>query len=152
MTSLANLTRPDLIFTTLPGPDGSTVLKGLADRLAPDLRGVDADELYRKLMEREELGSTGIGSGVAIPHCKLKSLERGVMAVGVTRQGIEFGAVDGEPVRVFFLLVSPDGAPAEHLRVLAAISRWVKDPSHISGILDSADAETIYGLLQSEEE
>jgi mannitol/fructose-specific phosphotransferase system IIA component (Ntr-type) len=147
---LDSLVAPDLIFPELAGPDPPAVLRDLAERLAA--RGLvrDADLLYQKLWEREQLGSTGIGSGVAIPHCKMKGLERAILAVGMVPDGIDFGAVDGEPVRLLFLLVSPNEAPAEHLQALAAISRWVKADRHVEKILAAADRQAIYELLHRE--
>lgn len=148
--SLASLSQPELIFPHLSGTDSATVLKALADRVAPALPSTDADVLYRRLMEREQLGSTGIGSGVAIPHCKLEKLKRAMVALAVTDSGIDFGAVDGQPVQLFVLLVSPENAPADHLQVLASISRWVKGGERVKRILGGADREAIYHLLGEE--
>lgn len=148
---LSQLTRPDLIYPQIPGSDAPTVLRAFADRVALEIPGADADDLYRRLLEREQLGSTGIGSGVAIPHCKMKGLSEAVLAVGICRRTIEFGAVDGEPVRLFFLVVSPQSSPAEHLQVLAAISKWVKNDRHVERILDQPDRDAIYDLLRDEE-
>lgn len=147
MSSLADLTRPELVFPDLPGADASTVLKALSDRVAPWVTGIGAEELYRRLQEREELGSTGIGSGVAIPHCKMERLESAVLAVGLVRKGVDFHAVDQKPVRIFFLLVSPEKAPAAHLQVLAAISKWVKNGQTVDDILAGGTRERIYQLL-----
>lgn len=150
MPSLAALTRPELIFPSLSGSDSATVIKALADRLAPHLEVGDADGLYRRLMDREELGSTGIGDGVAIPHCKLEGLTRPVLAIGALAQGIDFAALDSQPVRVFFLLVSPEDNPAEHLRVLAAISRWLKAEDHVERVLAGSSPEVIFSLLRED--
>lgn len=145
--TLASLTAPDLIFPGISAPDASSVLRALSEKVRERGRVVDAQQLYRKLCEREELGSTGIGSGVAIPHCKLAGLDEVVLAVGISPEGVDFGAVDGEPVKVFFLLISPDDAPAEHLQSLATISRWIKNGRHRERILDLRDAAEIYSLL-----
>lgn len=148
---LESLTRPELIFRHLPAQDRDSVLQALAARLAESGLVGSSAELLAKLQEREQLGSTGIGAGVAIPHCKLKGLERPILAVGVVdRPGVDFGAVDGKPVRLFFLLVSPTQSPAEHLQVLAAISRWVKAEGHVAELLESRDAGEIYALLRQE--
>lgn len=147
---LGSLTRPELIFPELVSTDRSRILKTLADSVAERGMVRDADELYQKLLEREQLGSTGIGSGVAIPHCKLKGLDHGVVAVGLVRGGIDFGAVDGRPVRLLFLVVSPVNAPAEHLQVLAAISRWIKTDQHADRILALRDPGEIYDFLRRE--
>jgi len=148
---LDTLTRPELIFPHLEASDGPEVLRQLASRLVENDRlEIDAEALYRKLSEREELGSTALGSGVAVPHCKLRGIDRVILALGLLDRGIDFGADDGEPVRLFFLVVSPDGAPAEHLRSLAAISRWLKNESHLKRLFELGDAAEIYDLLGRE--
>ena len=149
-TRLGTLTRPELIFPELPAGDASQVLRAFAERIAG--RGLvrDPDELYQKLREREQLGSTGIGSGIAIPHCKLQGLGKGVVAIGLVPQGVDFGAVDGKPVRVFFLVISPSESPAEHLQILAAISRWVKAGQHAEKLLELHDPAAVYDYLQQE--
>jgi PTS system nitrogen regulatory IIA component len=113
--SLGALVRPDLIFPDVPAAEGPELLRAFAERMAA--RGVvrSGEELFQGFWEREQQGSTAIGAGVAIPHCKLPGLRRGVMAVGIVPSGVELAAADGEPVRLFFLVVSPDEAPAEHL-------------------------------------
>lgn len=147
---LDSLTRPELIFPELDAVDREQVLRSLALRLEQSDVVPDATELYAKLLEREQLGSTGVGAGVAIPHCKLDELSKVVLAVGIARNGVSFGAVDTRPVRLFFLVVSPTDAPAVHLQVLAAISRWLKQDSHVSRLLDLRDPEAIYRLLKEE--
>ncbi|HEY9422578.1 MAG TPA: PTS sugar transporter subunit IIA [Thermoanaerobaculia bacterium] len=148
---LGSLTRPELIFPDLPATDRSQVLRAFADRIAQGGLVQDAGELYQKLWEREQLGSTGVGSGIAIPHCKLKGLARGVVAVGIVPEGVDFEAVDGQPVKVFFLVVSPSESPAEHLQVLAAISRWVKSDRHAEKILVLREPQEVYDFLRREE-
>jgi len=145
---LGSLTRPELIFLDLESADRRAVLRDLAGRVAA--RGLvrDPEELYDKLWEREQLGSTGVGASVAIPHCKLPGLAHGVVAIGVARQGVDFAAVDRQPVRLFFLVVSPSESPAEHLQVLAAISRWVKADQHVGRLLEQPEPGAIYALLQ----
>lgn len=150
MTPLDGLTRPDLVFPRLEATDAREVIAILAREMAAAGVAVEAGELERRLLEREELGSTGIGSGVAIPHCKLPRLDDPVLAVGITRRGIDYGAVDDKPVRIFFVLISPEGTPAEHLRVLADISRWVRSDSNVAAILEQRDRERIYELLGRE--
>lgn len=147
---LAALIGPELIFPELGGSDAPTVLRNLAERVTEAGRVDDADRLYHKLWEREQLGSTGVGSGVAVPHCKMKGIERPVMAVGVTARAVDFGAVDGKPVAVFFLLVSPEDAPAEHLRALAEISRWARADKHVERIRKARGADEIFELLRRE--
>ena len=146
---LGSLTRPDLIFPDLPAADRQEVLRTFAGRIAGTGLVKSADELFQKLWEREQLGSTGIGSGVAIPHCKLQGLAHGIVAVGLVPGGVDFGAADGRPVKALFLVVSPSGSPAEHLQILAAISRWVRAPGNAEKLLALRDPAAVYDLLQN---
>lgn len=148
---LEALTDPELIFADLTCCDRSTLLRALAERLVDAGRFEDPDELYQKLWEREQLGSTGIGSGVAVPHCKMAGLDSVVVGVALLREGIEFGAVDQQPVRVIFLVVSPEDQPAAHLQCLAAISRWIKADHHVERILQLDTSAAIYALLSEED-
>ena len=144
------LTGPDLVFVDLPCFDRATLLRVLADRLVEAGRFSDANDLYGRLWEREQLGSTGIGSGVAVPHCKMPGLDEVVLAVALMRKGVEFEAVDNQPVHLVFLVVSPAEKPAAHLQCLAAISRWVKADDHVSKILEIEDPPAILDLLREE--
>lgn len=148
--ALGRLVRPGLIFPEIPGSDGATVLAALAGKVAPLLPQLTHDQLYAKLMEREELGSTGIGAGVAIPHCKVAGLDETLLAVAISPEPVPFGAMDEKPVRVFFLVVSPESEPAVHLQTLAAISRWVKAEHHVTDILSRPTRESILALFRQE--
>lgn len=148
---LGTLTKPGLIFVGLPGSDRPTVLKAMADGLAARAVLPDADVLYERLLEREDLGSTGIGGGVAIPHCKMKDLDEIIVAIGITRRGVDFEADDREAVRLLFLVVSPEDKPADHLQSLSAISKWVKNRQRVEEILEMEDPDAVYELLRTEE-
>lgn len=148
MPALEDLTRPDLIYSGLVATHARGVLRELSEKL--EAQGIvdSAETLYRSLMEREELGSTGIGEGVAIPHCKLEGLSEVVVAIGIAPRGVDFSAVDGKPVRIFFVVISPAKAPAAHLQCLASISRWIKTGSHLEELLAADDPETVYDLIR----
>ena len=156
MLLLGSLTRPELIFSGLKAADRSELLRSLSDRVAGLGLVRDGGELFRKLWEREQLGSTGIGSGIAIPHCKVAGLRHEIVAVGLVsggegeKEGVDFGAADGKPVRLVFLVISPSDAPAQHLQVLAAISRWIKAGGHAERILELSDPKAIHQFLQQE--
>lgn len=149
---LFELTRTDLIFPELDAPDRVTLLRDLARRIVAQGVLSDSDSLFSNLWEREELGSTGIGSGVAVPHCKMNRLNDVILAVALHRRGIDFGASDGLPVHLFFCIVSPKRAPAAHLQCLAAISRWVKSAERVGELLRQNDPTTILRLLAEGEE
>jgi mannitol/fructose-specific phosphotransferase system IIA component (Ntr-type) len=151
--SLASLTRPDLILTDLQAADRSQVLHELADRLARHGNfcdtARDAEELFRDLWEREQQGSTGIGGGVAIPHCKLRGLAKPVVALGLLAAGVDFEAADGQPVFLIVLILSPSESPAAHLQALAAVSRWIKSGRYRE-ILGLLDPQAVYDVLEQE--
>ncbi len=147
---LGSLIRPELIFPDLPAADRPEALRAFADRIAGLGLVKSGEELFQRLWEREQLGSTGIGAGIAIPHCKLAGLAHGIVAVGLVPGGVDFGAADGRPVQVLFLVVSPAGAPAEHLQILAAISRWVRAGRHAERILALRQPGEVYDLLRDE--
>ncbi len=104
-------------------------------------------KVLKALMDREELGSTGIGSGVAVPHAKHDSISDLVCAFGRSKDGIEFDALDGEPVHVVFLLLSSKGASGSHLEALAFISRLVRDEKFVKYLRDAKDAKDIRDVL-----
>lgn len=147
---LASLTRPELIFPDLPARDRDAVLRELARRIAKAGAVRDPEDLFQKLWEREQLGSTGIGSGIAIPHCKLPGLSQGIVAIGMAPGGVDFGAADGQPVRLLFLVLSPSASPAEHLQVLATISRWIRVDRNADQILELREPAAVARFLQQE--
>lgn len=147
---LGSLLRPELVWSDLTASDRPGILRAMAERIAAQGLVGDADELFAKLWERESLGSTGIGAGIAIPHCKIHGLARGVVAVGISPSGVDFAAVDAQPVHVLFLVVSPAESPAEHLQVLAAISRWIKGGHHAEALRALRSAGEVYRFLAEE--
>jgi len=140
------------IFLDLPSGSMTDALEDLARRLKDSGDVKDAAELARRLIEREKLGCTGLGNGIAIPHCKLGGIENVILAVGVSRGGVDFHALDGRMVRLIFLVLSPAEAPAGHLQALARISRLVKTPGVTEGILAAESADQITRLLLEAEE
>ena len=145
---LRQLVDPSLVFIDLPAASRDSILRELAGRLESHGAVPDADDLYDKLVERESLGSTAIGRGVAIPHCKLADLDRVVVAVGLSRDGVEVEAPDQERVRLFFVVVSPESSPAEHLQTLAAISKWLRDDRNLERIRRARTREEVNACLR----
>ena len=111
----------------------------------------DPEGLVSILLDRELLGSTGIGHGVAIPHGRLKGLEEILLVFGRSPDGVDFDAHDGEPVHLFFLLVAPEDSAGLHLKTLARISRIIKSPECRKALLDSDDGATLYSVLEEED-
>lgn len=115
---------------------------------AGEIDGDQRDDIIAAIMKREELGSTGIGRGVAVPHTKHPSVQKLVGTVGVSTTGVDFDSLDGEPVQLFFLLISPPERPGDHLRALENISRQLRDETFCRFLKQSKNPEDIQQLLQ----
>lgn len=144
---ISDLARRDLVFAGVEGSDRREVLRQLASRLSELGVAKGADRLYEALWEREELQSTGVGDGVAIPHCKVRGLKRVVMAVATCSENVDFDAPDGQPVRLIFLLLSPARAAVTHIKSLATLSGWLRDRPALAKDLAGKPAEAIYRTL-----
>jgi PTS system fructose-specific IIA component/PTS system nitrogen regulatory IIA component len=105
------------------------------------------ESIVKAIMKREELGSTGIGRGVAVPHTKHPSVERLVGAVAVSAEGVEFNSLDGEKVHLFFMLISPPDRPGEHLRALENVSRQLRDDTFCKFLKQARNPEEVLQLL-----
>ncbi len=139
---------PRRIFARLPGGTRDEILHAMADRLAREGSVRDPSELADRLVERERLGCTGLGGGVAIPHCKLRGLNGVVVAVASTDSPVDFGAADGIDVDLVFLVASPTEAPAAHLQVLAQISRLLRTPGLVALLRRTESAGALYEVLR----
>ena len=133
----------------------STDKKGILEELvAPvaKVANVSEEGLVKVLLDRERLGSTGIGGGVGIPHGKLKNLDNIVLGFGLSRNGVDFESMDGKPTHVFFLLVTPENSTGLHLKMLARISRLLKDESFKERLINASSREEIFTIIQEEDE
>ena len=115
---------------------------------AGKIQAADVESIVKAILKREQLGSTGIGRGVAIPHTKHASVDRLVGTVGVSGDGIDFNSLDGEKVQLFFLLISPPDRPGDHLRALENISSQLRDDTFCRFLKQAHTAEDIRQLLQ----
>lgn len=130
--------------------DKEGVITELVDSLvsAGAINGDQKDSIVQAIMKREELGSTGIGRGVAVPHTKHPSVEELVGTVGVSSEGVDFTSLDGEKVQLFFLLVSPPDRPGDHLRALENISRQLRDDTFCRFLKQAKTTKDIQQLLE----
>jgi len=129
--------------------------KGILEELVipvAEIAGVSQQDLTKVLMERERLGSTGIGGGIGIPHGKMKNLESLVLGFGLSRKGVDFESLDSRPTHIFFLLVTPENSTGLHLKLLARISRILKNDLFKSRLLEAADSDEILGIIKEEDE
>jgi PTS system nitrogen regulatory IIA component len=142
--------RADAVIANLTGQTGPAVLSELCRPLAAAQR-VDAQRLLETLLDREKLGSTGIGEGVAIPHGKVPGLPGLMASFGRSAQGVDFRAIDGRPTHLFFTLFAPENSAGAHLKALARISRIFKNPGFREAILKAQAASDVYRLIEAED-
>ncbi len=132
----------ETIIVDLKANDKKSVLEELAAPVAR-IAKVDQAELVRVLMEREHLGSTGIGGGIGIPHGKMKRLEKLVLGFGLSQKGVDFDSMDKKPAHLFFLLITPENSTGVHLKLLARISRLLKNEDFKEKLFHISDPEDL---------
>jgi PTS system nitrogen regulatory IIA component len=143
---LSDLLAPNAIFPLLKVSNKKQMLQELSAEAAKST-GSDERKIFEILLQRERLGSTGIGHGVAIPHGKLPKIERIYGLFARLEKPIDFEALDGEPVDLVFLLLAPETAGADHLKALALIARLLRDPNIAKKLRNSRDANSLYAFL-----
>ncbi|BBO79528.1 PTS fructose transporter subunit IIA [Desulfosarcina ovata subsp. sediminis] len=141
----------EAILVDLKAKDKISILNELVLPTAR-ITGIDPNDMVRVLMERERLGSTGIGDGIGIPHGKLKDLERLVLGFGLSRKGVDFESIDGRPTHLFFLLITPEHATDLHLKLLARISRMLKKDSLKEMLMKAGSAEEVITVIGGEDD
>jgi mannitol/fructose-specific phosphotransferase system IIA component (Ntr-type) len=144
----------DAIVPELKASTKEGVIREMVDslRAAGQFKSGDPEDVIRAILKRELLGSTGIGRGVAIPHTKHTSADRLVGTVALSRGGVSFESLDGEPVYVFVLLVSPQDRPGDHLRALENVSRRLRDDGFVRSLRNAKTREQIWALLEDSDE
>src|SRR3954464_15375708 len=144
--SLHEFLSPEAVLPALRVSGKKQALHDIAAHAAR-LSGLEERVIFEALWQRERLGSTGIGEGIAIPHGKLPGLERLVGLLARLERPIDFEALDGQPVDLVFVLLAPEGAGADHLKALARIARMLRAPDLANKLRDARDAEAIYAVL-----
>jgi len=139
------------IIVDLKAKDKKGVLEELVTPVA-SIANINRDDLTRVLLDRERLGSTGIGGGIGIPHGKMKGLDSLILGFGLSKKGIAFESIDGRPTYIFFLLITPENSTGLHLKVLARISRILKNDLFKEKLMGSSDVDDIYNIIKEEDE
>jgi PTS system nitrogen regulatory IIA component len=147
---LGGFISPEAVIPSLKTKNKKQLLQELSGRAAR-LTGVPERDIFDVLWQRERLGSTGLGQGVAIPHGKLAGLKRIVGIFARLADPVDFDAVDGAPVDIVVLLLAPEGAGADHLKALARLSRLLRDGTAVEKLRASRDAAAIYAVLTEAE-
>jgi nitrogen PTS system EIIA component len=143
---LGDLIAPEAVFPALKGKSKKEVLQHLAEKAAVVTK-LDARSIFETMLQRERLGSTGVGSGIAIPHGRMAGLPGIVCVFARLEQPIDFDALDDEPVDLIFLLLAPEQAGADHLKALARISRLLREPQSIERLRASQDRAALHAVL-----
>ncbi|MBI3781853.1 MAG: PTS sugar transporter subunit IIA [Deltaproteobacteria bacterium] len=144
---IADFLSEQVVIPVLAGQTKVGVLQELADSAAAKNLEIDSQGLLSSLQERERLGSTAIGEGIAIPHARLPGVSKFAAVFGRHPQGVDFESLDGQPTRLFFLLVVPQESTGEHLKVLARVSRLMKDAGLRNSLMQAHDRSEIYRRL-----
>jgi PTS system nitrogen regulatory IIA component len=143
---LVDLVAPNAVIPSLKVNSKKQALQELAAKAA-ELSGQGERAIFEVLLQREKLGSTGVGNGIAIPHGKLPKLTKLFGLFARLERAIDFEALDSQPVDLVFLLLAPEGAGADHLKALARVARQLRDPEVARKLRQSRDAETLYAVL-----
>jgi PTS system nitrogen regulatory IIA component len=137
----------ECIIKELKAATREAAITELADVLTHAGGMDDQGEMVKVLMARERLGSTGIGDGIAIPHGKIRGIDNLMIAIGRSGKGVDFNAMDGKPVHLFFLLMAPENSSGQHLKVLARISRLLKDNILRKKLMEAESPDELFNLL-----
>ena len=145
---LTELLSTELINPDLRANDKLGVLRELVDLLVKNNEALDKESTLRILLEREKLGSTGTGEGIAIPHGKSDTVDELKVCFGRSVAGVDYDSMDGKPAHLFFLLIAPSNSVGTHLSVLARISNLLNDSAVRSALMEADDAAQIFQLIQ----
>lgn len=145
---LLDIVSPGGVVDDLRAETKEGVLREMSEVAAAKMPALSAQTLTSILLDRESLGSTGIGDGVAIPHGKVPGLDRLLAVFGRSRGGVQFHSLDGKPAHLFFLVMAPEQSAGMHLKALARISRLLKDARFRTSLLEARDADDLRRILQ----
>lgn len=144
---ILDVLQKESIIVDLKATDKKGVLEELVTPVS-QIASVGKEEIVRVLLERERLGSTGIGNGIGIPHGKLRGLETLVLGFGISRKGVDFESMDNRPTYLFFLLITPEDSTGPHLKLLARISKILKDLPFREKLMNASDREEIFDIIK----
>lgn len=144
---IINLLKKEYIINALEATTKKEVIAEFAEALAGQT-GINPAKISMILEEREKLGTTGIGDGVAIPHGKLEEIQETVIFFGKSEAGVPFNSMDGKPVHLFFIMVAPENTNGKHLKILARISRMLKDEKFRSDLIEAGNVDSLYNIIK----
>ena len=148
---ISDILKKEHVIKELNSCDKKNVLDELSSFLEDEGEIANKESLLAALIEREKLGSTGIGENVAIPHAKISEIDKIITVFGRSKNGVEFESLDQKPVNFIFLVIAPENSTSQHLKALARISRLFKNPSLRESVLNANEVDQIYSILVDED-
>ncbi len=148
---LADVLKEEYIITDLKATEKRELLDEMVTDLSSKVEGLNREQLLEALLERERLGSTGIGYGVAIPHGKIKGLNGIKVSFGRSKKGVDFHAMDNMPVHLFFLIVAPENSTSVHLKILSSIARILRNEEFRGKLMKASTRRDIYRIIMEED-
>ncbi len=149
---MTDIFRKEHIIERLQSKTKKDVLAELAGVFLQGDVKLSHEDIINTLLEREKLGSTGIGDGIAIPHGKLADLDDLIVSFGRSMEGVEFNAMDGKPAHLFFLLLAPEGTTGQHLKALAKISKMLKDSAFRKKLIEAKSKDELYAIISDKDD
>jgi PTS system nitrogen regulatory IIA component len=140
------------VIPDLQGTDKSSILKELASVLVKPCQVPSVEELLQVLLDREKLGSTGIGEGIAIPHGRLKKLKKFFISLGRSLRGVDFDSIDRKPSHLFFLVIAPENSAVDNLKLLSRIVTLLKEPSLKKRLMEVHSQKELFQIISEEDE
>jgi PTS system nitrogen regulatory IIA component len=140
------------VIADLQGTDKASILKELSSVLVKPCKATSGEELLQVLLDREKLGSTGIGEGIAIPHGRLKKLKKFFISFGRSAQGVDFDSIDRKPSHLFFLVMAPEDSAVDNLKLLSRIVTLLKEPSFKKRLIEAPSRKELFQIISEEDE
>ncbi len=152
MVKIIDYLKEERVIPELQGTDKRSVLKELSGLLVEPCQVASAEELLQVLLDREKLGSTGIGEGIAIPHGRLKKLKNFLVSFGRSMKGVDFDSIDRKPSQLFFLVMAPENSAVDNLKLLGRIVTLLKDPSFKRRLMGAPSQKELFQIISEEDE
>jgi PTS system nitrogen regulatory IIA component len=152
MMKIMGYLKEEWVIPDLQGTDKPSILKELSSVLVKPCQVMSVEELLQVLLDREKLGSTGIGEGIAIPHGRLKKLKRFFISFGRSLKGVDFDSIDQKPAQIFFLVMAPENSAVDNLKLLGRIVTLLKEPSFKRRLMEGPSQKELFQVLSEEDE
>lgn len=152
MMKIMDYLNEESVIPALQGTDKRTILKELSSVLVKPCQAASVEELLQVLLDREKLGSTGIGEGIAIPHGRLKKLKNFFISFGRSPQGVDFDSIDQKPSQLFFLVMAPENSAVDNLKLLSRIVTLLKEPSFKKRLMEAHSQKELFQIISEEDE